>query len=70
VYRGHPNQNQTIRNIQIDKRINELKNTHNSIQTNQNASFVHNKYANKHQAAHENAKATGGLVTQTVNKSG
>lgn len=69
-YSGQQNQNQTIRNIQIDKRINELKNTQNSIQTNQNSSFVMNKYANKHQAAHESAKATGGLVTQTVNKSG
>ena len=60
-YGGHPNQNQTIRNIQIDKRINELKNTQNSIQSNHNGSFVMNKYANKHQAAHESAKATGGL---------
>ena len=53
-----------IRNIQIDKRL-EQPNHHQ-----QNSSFVMNKYANLHQNAHESNKNSGGLVNSTVNKSG
>jgi hypothetical protein len=53
-----------IRNIQIDKRLEQPNHQQ------QSSSFVMNKYANMHQHAHEANKMSGGLVNSTVNKSG
>jgi hypothetical protein len=53
------------RNVQIDKRLNELKS-----QGGHNSSFALNKYQNQHQQAYEAMRASGALANATLNKSG
>lgn len=63
----YSNTSHAMRNLQIDKRLNELKNS----SSNQNGSFVANKYQNRHSLAHEqNMKSQGAGMTSTMNKSG
>lgn len=62
---AHRRIEQQLRNVQLDKRLNELKAAQNQNNSHQSSQIM-DKYANKHQASHTNDR----VINSKVNKSG